>query len=87
MVSSPFNYTPLGADVLIVIGAVEDLKSPVSAILDIDRKFSAALRSDKMPIEQIETFGVRRLDAAFESAVEPAHSRVFYTPCRVALNG
>ena len=32
--------------------AAEDLKNPASAILDIDRKVSAALRSDKMPIEQ-----------------------------------
>jgi aspartate-semialdehyde dehydrogenase len=32
--------------------AAEELKNPASAILDIDRKVSAALRSDKMPIEQ-----------------------------------
>jgi len=32
--------------------AAEDLQNPASAILDIDRKVSAALRSDKMPIEQ-----------------------------------
>lgn len=32
--------------------AAEDLKNPASAILEIDRKVSAALRSDKMPIEQ-----------------------------------
>jgi len=32
--------------------AAEDLKNPASAILDIDRKVSAALRSEKMPIEQ-----------------------------------
>ncbi len=32
--------------------AADDLKDPASAILEIDRKVSAALRSDKMPIEQ-----------------------------------
>ena len=32
--------------------AAEDLKDPASAILEIDRKVSAALRSDKLPIEQ-----------------------------------
>ncbi len=32
--------------------AAEDLKNPASAILDIDRKVSEALRSDAMPTEQ-----------------------------------
>jgi aspartate-semialdehyde dehydrogenase len=32
--------------------AVEELKNPASAILDIDRKVSEALRSDAMPTEQ-----------------------------------
>ncbi len=32
--------------------AAEDLKNPASAILDIDRKVSSALRSDTMPTEQ-----------------------------------
>jgi aspartate-semialdehyde dehydrogenase len=32
--------------------AAEELKNPASAILDIDRKVSAALRSESMPIEQ-----------------------------------
>ena len=49
-----------GADVLkigfIVKGVLEDLKSPASAILDIDRKVSAALRNDVMPIENFAAF-------------------------------
>jgi aspartate-semialdehyde dehydrogenase len=55
--------------------AAEDLKNPASAILEIDRKVSAALRSDKMPIEQFGAPLAGSLIPWIDKAVEDGQTK------------
>ena len=55
--------------------AAEDLKDPASAILDIDRKVSAALRSDTFPVEQFGAPLAGSLIPWIDKAVEAGQTK------------
>lgn len=55
--------------------AAEELKNPASAILDIDRKVSAALRSKSMPIEQFGAPLAGSLIPWIDKAVEDGQTK------------
>ena len=61
--------------------AAEALKDPASAILDIDRKVSAALRSDNMPIEQFGAPLAGSLIPWIDKAVDDGQTREEWKGC------
>jgi aspartate-semialdehyde dehydrogenase len=60
---------------LLFEAAAEELKNPASAILDIDRKVSAALRSKSMPIEQFGAPLAGSLIPWIDKAVEAGQTK------------
>jgi aspartate-semialdehyde dehydrogenase len=60
---------------LLFEAAAEELKNPASAILDIDRKVSAALRSKSMPIEQFGAPRAGSLIPWIDKAVEAGQTK------------